>query len=110
MPKLICHTMFFIKNPLTEPIYLSELSKNLCLSSDYISHEFKKYTGLTLRSYILNERITLAKTLLAEGKNVTEACYMSGFSDYSNFIRSFTKIIGISPGRYRNNLFNINVN
>ncbi len=35
-----------------------------------------------------------------DGKNVSDACLMSGFNDYSNFIRSFKKKTGISPGHY----------
>ncbi|MBQ3028199.1 MAG: AraC family transcriptional regulator, partial [Lachnospiraceae bacterium] len=42
-----------------------------------------------------------AKALLQEGASVTEACYRSGFNDYANFIRSFKKVTGVSPGKYR---------
>jgi AraC-like DNA-binding protein len=48
----------------------------------------------------LAQDITLAKSYLCEGFSITEACYQSGFSDYANFIRSFTKTVGISPGRF----------
>ncbi|WP_159413111.1 helix-turn-helix transcriptional regulator [Ruminiclostridium josui] len=55
---------------------------------------------MTLREYILDRRIEEAKRLLSNGENVSEACCKSGFSNYSNFIRSFTKLVGISPGKY----------
>ncbi len=101
MSELIRDTMLFIKEHIEEPIYLEKLSKQFCLSSTLISREFKKYTGLTLRTYILGERIAHSKNLLLEGKNVSDACYLSGFSDYANYIRSFTKIVGIPPGQYK---------
>ncbi len=101
MPDLIREMMLCIKEHIDEPIYLEHLEKHFFLSGTYLSREFKKYTGLTLRSYILEERITQSKALLSEGKNVSEACYQSGFSDYSNFIRSFKKTVGISPGQYK---------
>ena len=101
MSDLIRDTMLYIKNHIEEPIYLDHLSKHFYLNGTYISREFKKYTGLTLRSYILGERIAQSKSLLCEGKNVSEACFLAGFSDYSNFIRSFTKIVGVSPGIYK---------
>lgn len=44
--------------------------------------------------------MALAKTCLSEGLSLSETCYQSGFADYSNFIRSFTKLAGISPGKY----------
>ncbi|WP_244169688.1 MULTISPECIES: AraC family transcriptional regulator [Paenibacillus] len=51
-------------------------------------------------SHVLDRRIALAKSCLSGGLSITEACYQSGFSDYANFIRSFTKTVGISPGRF----------
>ena len=56
--------------------------------------------GMTLREYIISRRVEYAKKLLSEGKNVSEACELSGFGDYSNFIRTFTLIAGTSPGKY----------
>lgn len=100
MPELVRQTMDYIEGHLGEDITLEQLSCLFHLNSTYINRQFKKHTGLTLRSYILDRRISLAKSLLSEGLSITEACYQSGFSDYANFIRSFTKITGLSPGRY----------
>jgi AraC-like DNA-binding protein len=101
MPELVHNTMAYVEEHLTEDITLKQLSQKLCFNGAYISRIFKEHTGLTLRSYILEQRLTLAKRLLAQGKNVSEACYMSGFKDYANFIRSFTKFVGTSPGKYK---------
>ncbi len=100
MPELIREVMTYIQENLTEPITLETLSEKFFFNGKYISRRFKKYTGLTIRTYILEQRIALAKNLLSEGKNVSEACYQSGFSDYANFIRSFTNLVGVSPGKY----------
>lgn len=100
MPELVRKTMDYIESHLSEDISLNHLAAEFYLNSTYISRQFKKHTGLTLRSYILERRITLAKSYLCEGQSITEACYQSGFSDYANFIRSFTKIAGISPGKF----------
>lgn len=100
MPDLVRLTMEYISYHLTGPITLSQLSKHFYMSGAYISSQFKRHTGLTLREYILDQRIALAKKLLAEGCNVSETCYQAGFTDYSNFIRSFTNLAGIPPGKY----------
>jgi len=100
MPPLVRHTMEYIDKHLTQEISLDRLAAAFHMNGTYISRRFKQHTGLTLRSYILGRRIALAKTFLSGGLTVTEACYQSGFSDYANFIRSFTKIVGISPGKY----------
>ncbi len=100
MPELIRDVMTYIQDNLTEPITLDTLSEKFFFNGKYISRRFKKYTGLTIRTYILEQRIALAKKLLNDGCNVSEACYQSGFSDYANFIRSFTNFVGVSPGKY----------
>ncbi len=101
MPKLVRDIMMYIEEHLTEEISLEGLAQNFYLSHDYISRQFKSATGLTIRSYLLDQRICRAKTCLLEGKSVTQACLESGFSDYANFIRSFTKHEGVSPGKYK---------
>ncbi|OKP95227.1 AraC family transcriptional regulator [Paenibacillus sp. P46E] len=100
MPDLVRKTMDYIEAHLAQDITLDQLAGTFHLNSTYISRQFKKHTGLTLRSYILDRRIALAKSCLSEGLSITEACYQSGFSDYANFIRSFTKTVGMSPGRF----------
>ncbi|WP_020430132.1 helix-turn-helix domain-containing protein, partial [Paenibacillus riograndensis] len=100
MPELVRKTMDYIEAHLGQNITLEQLAGIFHLNSTYISRQFKKHTGLTLRSYILDRRVSLAKSYLSEGLSITEACYQSGFSDYANFIRSFTRIAGISPGRF----------
>jgi AraC-like DNA-binding protein len=100
MPELVRKTMEYIEEHITQHITLGQLAEQFYMNSTSISRQFKKHTGLTLRSYILGRRIELAKTLLTDGMSITDVCFQSGFSDYANFIRSFTKIVGTSPGKY----------
>lgn len=99
-PKLVESIVEYVAEHLTEPITLEMLANKFFISSKYISSVFHKNMGMTLREYIISKRVENAKKLLSEGKNVSEACELSGFGDYSNFIRTFTQIAGISPGKY----------
>lgn len=99
-PNLVDGIKDYITEHLTEPISLEMLSNEFFISSKYISSVFRKNMGMTLREYIITKRVENAKKLLSEGKNVSEACELSGFGDYSNFIRTFTVIAGVSPGKY----------
>lgn len=101
MSDLVRETMIYVKSHLGEPFTLDDISSYFHLNGNYVSRQFKKHTGLTLRAYILDEKIENARILLEKGKNVSDACYLSGFSDYSNFLRSFKKLVGISPGEFR---------
>ncbi len=100
MPKLISDVMTYIHEHLSEEITLDSLAEKFFFDGRYISKSFKLHTGITIRDYILDQRIARAKKLLSVGSNVSEACYKSGFSDYANFIRSFKNHVGISPGKY----------
>lgn len=103
MPELVRSTMNYIEVNLAKELTLEHLSEVLHMNSTYISRQFKKHTGLTIRAYILSRRVELSKYYLTEGMSITEACYQSGFGDYANFIRSFTKVNGISPGKFIKN-------
>lgn len=101
MPTYLIKIMQYIENHLNETISLQQLEIHCHQDSNYLSQQFKQHTGMTLRSYLLARRIARAKSLLLNGCNVTEACYQCGFNDYANFIRSFTKIEGVSPGKFK---------
>ncbi len=104
MPKLIRDLLRYIDSNLSEKITLHTLEQEFYLNGTYLSRQFKKHTGLTLRNYLLERRISYARTLLASEQSIAEVCHRSGFSDYANFIRSFTKATGVSPGKYAKQL------
>lgn len=90
----------FINNHINQPISLTDLSTTFFISESYICRIFKATTGTTINKYIIARRIAIAKSFLAEGISVTEVCDRCGFNDYSNFLKSFTKSVGISPKKY----------
>ena len=46
----------------------------------------------------------LARQQIMGTASLNDIAYQCGFNDYSNFLRSFTKVIGMSPSRYRKQL------
>lgn len=93
-------TVEYIDDHLTDNLSLDMISEDLSISKYHLCHTFKENTGTTIYQYIIVRRIALAKKLLLSGKSVTEACHESGFNDYSNFIRTFKKETGVSPGNF----------
>lgn len=90
----------YIDKNLDSDLSLEVIEKKFFISRFYLSKLFKKFTGSTIHEYIIYKRISIAKKLLTEGCNVTEACMKSGFNDYSNFLKVFKKTVGILPGKY----------
>lgn len=76
----------------------ADVAKALNINENYLSRVFKNETGVSLNNYIIQRRIAEAKTLLYHGVSVKDTCVSSGFNDCSNFIRTFKKFTGISPG------------
>jgi hypothetical protein len=82
---------------------LGKMSKELSLSSSYISREFSKYfDSLSFGEYIRKLRVDKSKELLdANRHSLAEIAYLTGFSDQSHFIRVFKRHLGMTPSQYR---------
>ncbi|WP_243767164.1 helix-turn-helix domain-containing protein [Paenibacillus agricola] len=101
VPEKLASVLDYIDHHLDHDLTLETLEKQVFMNRYYLSRLFRQSTGSTIHSYILMKRISRAKKLLHDGHNVTDACQMAGFNDYSNFIRMFKRIVGIPPGQYR---------
>lgn len=100
IPEKLLFIMNYINDNLQNDLSLENIGKKFYINSVYLSFLFKKLTNVNIHEYIIFKRIERAKNLMFSGYNVTEACHLSGFNDYSNFIRTFKKIVGMSPGKY----------
>lgn len=72
------------------------------MSPSAFSRFFKAKTGNTFLEHLISLRIYTARKMLAEtDEPITEICFMSGFSNISNFNRTFLREVGMSPSAYR---------
>ncbi|MCC8102884.1 MAG: AraC family transcriptional regulator [Clostridiales bacterium] len=101
MPDLVSRTFAYIDNHLTEDLSLQKLSEELHYNEIYLSRCFRKIACTSLQQYIIAKRVTLAQKLLREGNSPYDVCFQSGFNNYSNFSRTFSKQTGISPKQYQ---------
>ena len=66
---------------------------------------FKKGLGLSPADYIANVRIGYAKDLLKKTEmNNMQLAQFCGFTTDKTFVRTFKKITGITPKKYRESL------
>ena len=101
MPPFLEKVTSFIDDNLAGDLSLSAFADEFFMNPNYLDRSFKKYTGLSIHRYVIEKRIELAKQLLREGHTVTMVCEASGFGIYSNFIRTFNTLVGLSPGKYK---------
>ena len=95
----------YIDEHFTEPSLRVEDVAEVCgLSVNTLERHFRKVLTISPITYLKKKRLALSARLLAEGKNVSECCELSGFSDYSYFISMFKKTYGVTPLKYKKQL------
>ncbi|MBS5196069.1 MAG: helix-turn-helix transcriptional regulator [Clostridiales bacterium] len=93
----------YIQQNFTGKILLKEFGEQFHLSEKYISRYFKEHFHITISQYVTYLRLEHAKHLLQDTNiPVTEVAMQSGYQNVSYFIRSFKKMYGMSPLKYRN--------
>ena len=88
--------------------HLSDCSREaLCrqfyLSPDYLSRIFRRVCGVSLISFIQQERMERAKELLREpgGLSISEIAELTGYDSFAHFSKQFRRLTGVSPNAYR---------
>jgi len=96
------YVLNYIHEHLTEKIAVDALSRKAYLSRNVFFKWFREQFGITPLDYINQERIKLAKQLLAKPQyKVQTVSNMCGFSDVNYFVRLFKKMEGITPKAYK---------
>jgi AraC-like DNA-binding protein len=96
------HTIYhFIEMHYQRPINVNEVARLVHLTTAAFCRYFKKSTHCTFTGFLNQYRINQAKKLLLNDKNVTEACYASGFDNLSYFNKTFKKLEGVNPSHFK---------
>ena len=80
---------------------VKDIIERYYISQATLNRYFRKYLHISPREYLEAKKLARATTLLSDGKTVTEACMLSGFSDSSHFISVFKKKFGETPFKYK---------
>jgi AraC-like DNA-binding protein len=91
-----------IENDYSEHFSLADLAGWYHISESHLSHIFKSITGYAPIEYLISCRLSAAKNLLSSSdKSIKEIIDLCGFSDESNFSRTFKKKVGMTPTEFR---------
>ncbi|MFY8216736.1 MAG: helix-turn-helix transcriptional regulator, partial [Chthoniobacterales bacterium] len=96
----------FIRSRLADPdVSVSAVAGALGYSPDYVSRRFHNERGLSLLSWIVQERVLMACDLLCDHRyNVAEVGWACGFNEPSYFIRVFRQHRGVTPRGFRQSM------
>ncbi len=101
--EIISEVVDFLDQHYRDPITITEMQEQFHISKSYLSHLFKRETGMSMKQYILARRVGEAQNLLMNsGMSMGEICEYLGFGDNCHFSSTFRKIVGLSPTEYRN--------
>lgn len=85
-------------------ISLADLSKEFHYNEAYLSSLIKKTFNTSFSKILTNIKMIHAKTFLINtDMNLDEISLKIGYNSVDHFIRTFTRLNGITPGKYRKN-------
>ncbi len=85
-----------------ENIRVSQIAEYFGYNEKYLSTFFKKQSGISLKQFMIQTKIDVAKAELTDtNHSISQIAYNVGFNDTHNFTNCFKKITGLSPSAYR---------
>ncbi|GGS08017.1 AraC family transcriptional regulator [Streptomyces humidus] len=67
----------------------------------HLVRAFSAAYGIAPHQYLTARRVDLARRLLLDGRPPGEVAAVAGFYDQAHLTRHFRKLVGVTPGRYR---------
>jgi AraC family transcriptional regulator len=91
-----------LRSRLDGGIRLNMLARECGMSVSHFTRSFRATFGVSAHVWLVQRRIELAKNLMrATAHPLVDVALQCGFSDQAAFTRTFTQIVGVSPGRWR---------
>ena len=99
--KTVYDVIRYIENNLSYGLSVGKVAEEFSYNSNYLSHMFKKRTGMSIQEYIVTAKMKKAEELLKDGKSsINEVVKLCGYESLQSFSRTFKKYSGVSPGEY----------
>lgn len=99
---LAAQCQHYIFEHLHERIDIKKMGDDLGYNSSYLSHHFKAVTGISLKQYILNEKIEAAKELLVYSQyKFSDIAFFLGFCSQSHLGKVFQQKTGMTLREFK---------
>lgn len=90
-----------LSSEISSKISLEEIAAKVNMSYENFRKQFRKYIGTSPFQYRIEQRIKHSKLMLLSGISIKETAILTGYSDTYSFTKQFTRLVGISPGRFK---------
>jgi AraC-like DNA-binding protein len=91
----------YLEEHVSERVSLERLAGVAGMDRFRLLRAFKAAVGATPHRYQLALRVTIAQRLLTEAEPLADVASLLGFADQSHFGRWFRRLVGCTPGEYR---------
>lgn len=98
------HVAARLSDELTAPPTLAEMAADLELSRYQLLRAFRDTVGMPPYAWLAQHRVARARALLDAGHRPAEAASLVGFADQAHLTRWFQRVVGVTPGTYRNSV------
>ncbi|MBQ0032234.1 MAG: substrate-binding domain-containing protein [bacterium] len=93
-----------IRRMATDTVTIPELAKEFGLAVRTVELRFKEATGHSIRDEIQSLRLERAKVLLSQPRiKMSEVAATSGYPSLLAFRKTFRRLTGVAPGKWRKN-------
>nr|WP_244983854.1 AraC family transcriptional regulator [Actinomadura citrea] len=93
-----------LSDELIAPPTLAEVATDLGLSRYQLLRAFREAMGMPPYAWLAQHRVARARALLDAGHRPAEAATLVGFADQAHLTRWFRRVLGVTPGVYRNSV------
>jgi AraC family transcriptional regulator len=103
-PRAVALALQFIHENYARELTLSDIAAAVNLSPFHLARLFKRTLGVSPYQYVLQVRVTSARSLLVAGtggSSLAEIAAAVGFADQSHLTRHFKRVTGVTPRQFR---------
>jgi AraC-like DNA-binding protein len=93
----------YLADHYAEHVSLDQLAQLTQLSPFHLLRVFQAQVGMPPHQYLMQLRVTRAKSLLAAQIPPAAVAHEMGFVDQTHFSRQFKRIVGVPPGQFARN-------
>jgi AraC-like DNA-binding protein len=86
------------------PPSLAEMALETGLSRYQLIRLFRSEVGIPPYAWLAQHRVARSRALLDRGHGLAETAALTGFADQAHLTRWFRRVVGITPGAYRNSV------
>ncbi|XEC96729.1 helix-turn-helix transcriptional regulator [Paenibacillus tarimensis] len=93
----------YIKWHRFEPLKVSRIANHFGYNAKYLSHLFRSISGVSLKHFIMQQKIEAASFLLTDtNQSIKEIAMQLGYCDSHHFMKSFKQMTNLTPTGFRN--------